>query len=323
VTEPWPAGASFGSQPDTRAAGSSRASRPRPEDATSTRSTPAQIEPSGRSVASRGLDGQQVAIARLDQLDSAVVCANADNGAIETPSGLAVRSGWRGLGNGCVDPADHPVPTTRGECCNELGVRAVRRHRSLTLDLCSRRPRVGSVTVARHAPRLPAAGDPRLSGWRHRTMRREIGRSVLVALGGRGTLTPFGCAVTATGDDLVVSRRSVSSPVAPIKKIWSGQTRIVQAVRGCASRRSLCLARPDRRESSRFSSRRGYMWGWAAASGVPAAGLPRRAVFTASGLAGSSCRAPNHPRACLPRCRPRLRSGSGCLTRPGHRLRPG
>jgi hypothetical protein len=43
VTEPRPAGASFGSQPDTRAAGSSRASRPRPEDATSTRSTPAQI----------------------------------------------------------------------------------------------------------------------------------------------------------------------------------------------------------------------------------------------------------------------------------------
>ena len=53
MTGPWPAGASFGSQPDTRAAGSSRASRPRPEDATSTRSTPSQIEPSGRSVLSR------------------------------------------------------------------------------------------------------------------------------------------------------------------------------------------------------------------------------------------------------------------------------
>src|SRR5947207_400020 len=36
-----PADASFESQPDQRAAGSSRASRPRPEDATSTSSTPA------------------------------------------------------------------------------------------------------------------------------------------------------------------------------------------------------------------------------------------------------------------------------------------
>jgi hypothetical protein len=40
VTGPWPADASFRGQPDTRAAGSSRASRPRPQDATSTPSTP-------------------------------------------------------------------------------------------------------------------------------------------------------------------------------------------------------------------------------------------------------------------------------------------
>jgi hypothetical protein len=40
VTGPQPVGASFGSQPDTRAAGSSRANQPRPQDATSNRSTP-------------------------------------------------------------------------------------------------------------------------------------------------------------------------------------------------------------------------------------------------------------------------------------------
>jgi hypothetical protein len=43
MTGPRPAGASFGSQPDTQAAGSSRASRPRPQDATSPPSTPARI----------------------------------------------------------------------------------------------------------------------------------------------------------------------------------------------------------------------------------------------------------------------------------------
>jgi hypothetical protein len=41
VTEPRPTSASFKSQPDTRAAGRSRAGRPRPQDATSTHSTPA------------------------------------------------------------------------------------------------------------------------------------------------------------------------------------------------------------------------------------------------------------------------------------------
>ena len=40
-------------------------------------------------------------------------------------------------------------------------------------------------------------------------------------------------------------------------------------------------------------------------------------------LTGSSCRAPSHPPACLERCRGHLRSGSGCLTRPAHRLRRG
>jgi hypothetical protein len=55
VTGPRPVDASFESQPDERAAGSSRASRPRPEDATSRRSTPAyNIHQADRYVRRRG-----------------------------------------------------------------------------------------------------------------------------------------------------------------------------------------------------------------------------------------------------------------------------
>src|SRR5918995_4981937 len=50
VTEPRPAGASFGSQPNTRAAGSSRASRPRPQGRYEHTLNARPNPPSGRSV---------------------------------------------------------------------------------------------------------------------------------------------------------------------------------------------------------------------------------------------------------------------------------
>jgi hypothetical protein len=141
------------------------------------------MRPIGRSVLRR-LDAQRVAIARLNQLDRAVVCTNADDSAIEARSGLAVRSGWRRLGGGRIDPAHRPVLTIRSKRCDKLGGRAIRRNRRFTLGLSGRPSRVGSVTVvARHPPRLPEPSARLLFGAGERTRGTPSGRSALCPLG--------------------------------------------------------------------------------------------------------------------------------------------